>query len=116
MTRVTCGRYMGSGYDLWRDEAVSREGAGRYSSWLWEAEVAALQSRYIYTIYTIYYLLSTQVAALLARLNTSAPWFIELAPTAAHAPFQAPDRYSKMYGDKNKQVTFRTKLNYLSDN
>ena len=45
---------MGSGYDLWRDEAVSREGAGRYSSWLWEAEVAALQSRYIYTIYTIY--------------------------------------------------------------
>ena len=49
---------MGSGYDLWRDEAVSREGAGRYSSWLWEAEVAALQSRYIYTIYvsTIYYL------------------------------------------------------------
>ena len=107
---------MGSGYDLWRDEAVSREGAGRYSSWLWEAEVAALQSRYIYTIYTIYYLLSTQVAALLARLNTSAPWFIELAPTAAHAPFQAPDRYSKMYGDKNKQVTFRTKLNYLSDN
>ena len=114
MTRVTCGRYMGSGYDLWRDEAVSREGAGRYSSWLWEAEVAALQSRYIYTIYTIYYLLSTQVAALLARLNTSAPWFIELAPTAAHAPFQAPDRYSKMYGDKNKQVTLRT--NQLSDN
>ena len=114
MTRVTCGRYMGSGYDLWRDEAVSREGAGRYSSWLWEAEVAALQSRYIYTIYTIYYLLSTQVAALLGRLNTSAPWFIELAPTAAHAPFQAPDRYSKMYGDKNKQVTFRT--NQLSDN
>ena len=114
MTRVTCGRYMGSGYDLWRDEAVSREGAGRYSSWLWEAEVAALQSRYIYTIYTIYYLLSTQVAALLARLNTSAPWFIELAPTAAHAPFQAPDRYSKLYGDKNKQVTFRT--NQLSDN
>ena len=102
---------MGSGYDLWRDEAVSREGAGRYSSWLWEAEVgvAALQSRYIYTIY---YLLYTQVAALLTRLNTSAPWFIELAPTAAHAPFQAPDRYSKMYGDKNKQVTFRTKLNY----
>ena len=40
---------MGSGYDLWRDEVVSREGAGRYSSWLWEAEVgvAALQSRYI---------------------------------------------------------------------
>ena len=107
---------MGSGYDLWRDEAVSREGAGRYSSWLWEAEVAALQSRYIYTIYyllsTIY--VSTQVAALLGRLNTSAPWFIELAPTAAHAPFQAPDRYSKMYGDKNKQVTLRT--NQLSDN
>ena len=44
---------MGSGYDLWRDEAVSREGAGRYSSWLWEAEVAALQSRYIYTIYSL---------------------------------------------------------------
>ena len=56
------------------------------------------------------------MAALLGRLNTSAPWFIELAPTAAHAPFQAPDRYSKMYGDKNKQVTLRTKLNYLSDN
>ena len=105
---------MGSGYDLWRDEAVSREGAGRYSSWLWESEVAALQSRYIYTIYYLHYLLSTQVAALRARLNTSAPWFIELAPTAAHAPFQAPDRYSKMYGDKNKQVTLRT--NQLSDN
>ena len=54
------------------------------------------------------------MAALLARLNTSAPWFIELAPTAAHAPFQAPDRYSKMYGDKNKQVTFRS--NQSSDN
>ena len=110
---------MGSGYDLWRDEAVSREGAGRYSSWLWEAEVArcSLDISTLSTLSTLStYLLSTQVAALLGRLNTSAPWFIELAPTAAHAPFQAPDRYSKMYGDKNKQVTFRTKLNYLSDN
>ena len=63
-------KHIGAGYDLWRAGNVSRDGEGQYSTFLWEEEVERL----------------------LAGLNTSSPWFIQLALTAAHTPYQVPDR------------------------
>ena len=68
-------KYMGSGYDHWRDSNVSHEGAGLYSTNLWEEETVRL----------------------VTSLNSSVPWFIELSLTAAHAPFQVPERFSDIY-------------------
>ena len=64
---------IGSGYDLWRGEEVSYEGGGEYSTVLWEREAAAL----------------------LGRLNTTTPWFLQLSLTAAHPPYQAPQRHTQ---------------------
>mgnify|MGYP002056258893 FL=1 len=50
-------KYMGSGYDHWRDSNVSHEGVGLYSTNLWEEETVRLVN----------------------SLNSSVPWFIELS-------------------------------------
>ena len=71
-------KHIGSGYDLWRAGNVSRDGEGLYSTFLWEEEVERL----------------------LAGLNSSSPWFIQLALTAAHTPYQVPDRFSALYTEQ----------------
>ena len=63
-------KHIGAGYDLWRDRNVSRDGEGQYSTFLWEEETVRL----------------------LESLNTSSPWYIQLSLTAAHTPYQVPDR------------------------
>ena len=63
-------KHIGAGYDLWRGANVSRDGEGEYSTFLWEEEVERL----------------------LESLNTSSPWYIQLSLTAAHTPYQVPDR------------------------
>ena len=68
-------KYTGAGYDHWRGSNVTYEGAGLYSTIMWEEETVRL----------------------LRNLNTSTPWFLELSLTAAHAPFQAPERFSDIY-------------------
>ena len=68
-------KYMGSGYDHWRDGNVTYEGAGLYSTNLWEEETVRLVN----------------------SRNSSTPWFIELSLTAAHSPFQVPERFSDIY-------------------
>ena len=68
-------KHIGSGYDLWRGSNVSREGSGLYSTNLWEQETISV----------------------LERLNTSQPWFLEVALTAVHPPYQVPDRFMQMY-------------------
>ena len=68
-------KYTGSGYDHWRDSNVSYEGAGLYSTNLWEEETVRLVN----------------------SRNSSTPWFIELSLTAAHSPFQVPERFSDIY-------------------
>ena len=73
-------RFIGAGYDLWRNGNISYEGKGKYSTHLWEEETISL----------------------INSMNSSSPWFIQLAPTAAHTPFQAPDQYSKLYVKQRK--------------
>ena len=63
-------KHIGPGYDLWRGGNVSRDGEGQYSTFLWEEETVRL----------------------LESLNTSSPWYIQLSLTAAHTPYQVPDR------------------------
>lgn len=67
--------HIGSGYDLWRGTNVSDDGEGEYSTFLWEEETVRL----------------------LDSFNTSSPWYLQLALTAAHTPFQVPRRFSEMY-------------------
>ena len=63
-------QHIGPGYDLWRGGKVSRDGEGKYSTFLWEEETVRL----------------------LESLNTSSPWYIQLSLSAAHTPYQVPDR------------------------
>ena len=74
-------RFIGPGYDLRRNNKTSYDGSGEYSTHLWEQETISL----------------------IQSLNSSKPWFIELAPTAAHTPFQAPDKYTEMYSKQRKK-------------
>ena len=62
--------HIGPGYDLWRGGNVSRDGEGKYSTFLWEEETVRL----------------------LESLNSSSPWYIQLSLSAAHAPYKVPDR------------------------
>ena len=68
-------KYMGSGYDLWRNKNVSHDGKGMYSTHLWKQETVSLINSF----------------------NKSTPWFIELATTAPHTPYQVPDKYTRSY-------------------
>ena len=81
-TRVDSqNKHIGAGYDLWRNETLSTDGAGTYSSKLW----------------------SDETVSLLDKLNMSSnPWFIQVSFTGARAPFQAPDKYMKIYDKGNK--------------
>jgi len=84
-TRVDVqNRHIGAGYDLRRGENVTYEGAGVYSSKLWAQETVALLDK-------------------LDEKNQ--PWYLQVAFTAARAPFQAPDRFMEMY-DKRKHGKF----------
>jgi len=68
-------KHIGSGYDLRRGSNVSYDGSGLYSTLLWEQETV--------------HLIESQ--------GTAKPWFIEVALTAAHPPYQVPERFSQMY-------------------
>eukprot|EP00090_Calanus_glacialis_P012886 TRINITY_DN21515_c0_g1_i1.p1 TRINITY_DN21515_c0_g1~~TRINITY_DN21515_c0_g1_i1.p1 ORF type:complete len:501 (-),score=111.45 TRINITY_DN21515_c0_g1_i1:46-1548(-) len=68
-------KHIGSGYDLWRGSNVSHDGSGLYSTRLWEEETISV----------------------LGTLNNSKPWFLELALTAVHPPYQVPERFMQMY-------------------
>ncbi|XP_023320884.1 arylsulfatase I isoform X2 [Eurytemora carolleeae] len=74
-------RHIGTGYDLRRGENVSYENLGLYSTFLWEEETINI----------------------LDKASTSDPWFLEVSLTAAHPPYQAPDKYIKMYERKNRR-------------
>ena len=68
-------QYIGPGYDLWRNKNISYDGKGMYSTHLWKQETVSLINSF----------------------NKSTPWFIELATTAPHTPYQVPDKYTKSY-------------------
>ena len=77
----TINKYIGSGYDLWRNDEISHEGEGQYSTHLWKNETVQL----------------------IQSLNSSVPWFIELATTAPHTPYQVPPNYSEVYKTKQRK-------------
>ena len=77
-------RFIGSGYDLRRNNNITYEGKGEYSTFLWEKETVSI----------------------INKSNSSKPWFIEFAPTAAHTPFQVPDKYAELY-TKGRRKKFK---------
>ena len=80
-------KHIGAGYDLWRGENVTNEGAGIYSSRLWAHEAVAVLDRVE---------------------GRGEPWYLQVAFTGARAPFQAPDKFMEMY-DKGKYGRFAKK-------
>ena len=75
--------HIGSGYDLWRGGNVSHDGAGEYSTFLWEQEAVRL----------------------LSSLNSSSPWYLQLSLTAAHTPYQVPRRFAELYTERGRQYS-----------
>ena len=73
---------IGKSYDLRRNENISYDGAGLYSSVLWEQE-------------------AIQTLENLTRPDNPSPWYLQLSMTAATFPFQAPQSFVSMYDTKN---------------
>ena len=76
--------HIGAGYDLRRGENVTYDGAGVYSTQLWEQET---------------------ISVLDTLEGRNKPWYLQVAFTGARAPFQAPDRFMQMY-DTEKHARF----------
>lgn len=70
-------KHIGSGYDLRRDQNVTYEKLGVYSTQLWEEE-------------------TTQIIEELPT-SESKPWYIQLSFTAVHTPYQVPERFVQLY-------------------
>jgi len=78
--------HIGSGYDLWRNDNVTRDGEGLYSTFLWEEETSRLLTS-------------------LAAANSSKPWYVQLSFTAVHPPYQAPKKFLRLHTQKGRSYT-----------
>ena len=72
-------KHIGAGYDLWRGEELSYDGAGLYSSQLWAREAVAVLERVE---------------------DGEDPWYLQVAFTGARAPYQAPDSWMGLYDEE----------------
>ena len=74
-----------SGYDFWRDDAVTTEGKGNYSTFLFGREAQKIVEEH----------------------DKISPLFLYLAFQAVHSPLEVPDKYLKQYQhikDKNRRI------------
>lgn len=74
---------IGQSYDLRRNENVAYEGAGLYSSVLFEKEAITMIENF-------------------AKPNKTSPWYLQLSMTAASFPYQAPDSFVTIYDANSK--------------